>query len=578
MSRRNLTPAQVHQELRASITGSATGHTYPSFTEMKRQTRASFDEPLANTNALTLAPQDVALLYRDSLGWKQRIEKSEPVLIVGPRGCGKTMLLRYLSVTSSARPLDTEQHPGDVGARLAAMRHIGFLINVGQLRTPFLRSPYKTLERTAPDHAEDFCREYLNLNLAYEVIRAFLWLDSEKIMPMSVDDARLLAALIDRLLNHTDVPRSTVLEDYAERIERRVVELSNLRDQEHYEGTDFCRDDVLHLLAQTVRRTKLAEGKEVWFLIDDYSITVLPGFALRAFNPVLYRPSSEVRIKLSSEGDGPTLTDTLGRKYREGRELTKVNLGEVYFQANEAAGRAFFETILDARFRVTGKGSISALRDLLGEHPHQNSFGEYICSISRPGLARFHGFELLCRLCSGDVSFVIELLHALTQGAWDKTRPRMKPKAQDDIVKQFAQRQLSDLRAISDHGKKVHDIALRLGNLIKTYLLKSKGKERPDERLRIELEGVGELSPDAQEMHELLLRHSVLVPGGAGKDRRGLPTKKLYFRRLFSPCFPFSPNRRGSIAIPLDEYQDWLLDPTKIWQEPKTNLELPLGE
>lgn len=578
VSRRNLSPVRVHEELRDSLSGSATGHSYPSFGEMKEQTGVSLVEPLANSNALNLAPQDIALLFRDSLGWKERIEKSEPVVIVGPRGCGKTMLLRYLAVTSSARPLETEGEPEAVGARLAGMRHIGFLVSVGQLRTPFLRSTYKALERDSAERAEDFCREYLNLNLAYAVVRAFLWLGAERIVPLTQDDADLVAALMERLFGQSDSPRSRRVEEYAERIDRRVVDLSNLRDSPGYEATAFCRDDVPHLLAETIRRTQLAAGKEVWFLIDDYSVTVLPDFALKAFNPVLYRPSSEVRMKVSSEGDGPILTDSLGRKYREGRELTKVNLGEVYFQADEEQCREFFEAILDARFRVTGKGSIGELRRLLGEHRDQNRFGEYISSLSKPGLARFHGFQLLCRLCSGDVSFIIELLHALSPGAWDRPRERMNPKRQDEIVKAFAQRQLSDLRVISDHGEKVYDIALRLGKLIKEYLLKSKGKERPDERLRIEVEGVGELEPAAQQMHEVLLRHSVLIPGGAGKDRAGLPTKKLYVRRLFAPCFPFSPNRRGSIAITLKEYERWLLDPRKIWQKPREKLELPLDD
>src|SRR5687767_28453 len=100
-SRRNLGPAEVTNEIRNALDESTTGQHFPSFQEMKDQSRVSLTEPLANTNALTLAPQDIALLFRDSLGWTERIKRSEPVFVVGPRGCGKTMLLRFLSIASN---------------------------------------------------------------------------------------------------------------------------------------------------------------------------------------------------------------------------------------------------------------------------------------------------------------------------------------------------------------------------------------------------------------------------------------------------------------------------------------------
>jgi hypothetical protein len=289
-----------------------------------------------------------------------------------------------------------------------------------------------------------------------------------------------------------------------------------------------------------------------------------------------------LRIKISSEGEGPILTDSLGRKYKEGREFTKVNLGEVYFQSKEEDGRRFFEQILEARFRETGKGSLQELFRLLQEHEHEKRFGEYICSQSRPGDSRFYGFGLLCRLCSGDISFIIELLYSLTQGSWDNQRAPLTPKEQDEIIKRFAMRQLADLHATSEHGGKLHEFAMSLGKLIKSYLLKSKNK-KADERLKIEIEGPGELSSQAQVMHDALLRHSVLVSGGAGKSRKGLPTRRLFFRRLFAPCFPFSPNRDGCIALTVQDYEQWLLDPKTIWKEPPAspeplaNPELPLS-
>lgn len=569
VSRRSLNPSEVRKELHAALDECATGQNFPSFADMKRESHVSFSEPLENTNALSLAPQDIALLFQDSLGWRERIVKSEPVLVVGPRGCGKTMFLRFLSIVSCARPLEQEREPSDTGKRLGEMKHMGFLVNVGQLRTPFLRSSFKSLEASNPHLAEDFCREFLNCHFAFEVIRTFIWLADENIVPFSRDDLNLIRSAVEDLLIEPCEMGRRNLESLAEVLDRRVIALSNLSDPNGYQPTRLCSDDVLQRLAQAIRRTAWGRSKEVWFLLDDYSVTVLPEIAQRAYNPVLFRLSADVRIKASSEGDGPILSDNLNRKYKEGRELTKLNLGEIYFQAKEDDGRKFFEEILKARFRETGKGSLDELLRLLGRHPHEDRFGEHICSLKRPGDVRFHGFGLLCRLCSGDVSFIIELLHALTKGSWEGNARPLTPKQQDDIIKRFAQRQLAELHATAEHGESLYAFATGLGRLIKEYLLKSKGKEA-DERLRVEVEKWEELSRPAQIIHDALLRHSVLVSGGAGKSKEGLPTRKFFFRRIFAPCFPFSPTRHGCVDLNFSEYEKWLLDPKCICAPPET--------
>ena len=257
------------------------------------------------------------------------------------------------------------------------------------------------------------------------------------------------------------------------------------------------------------------------------------------------------------------LSDTLERQYKEGRELTKLNLGEIYFGASEPERRQFFEDILQARFRATGIGSVEQLKHLLGEHEHAGSFGKYICSHSRLGDARFYGFGLLCSLCSGDVSFIIELFRSLIGSNWAERGP-IDIMHQDRLSKEFAQRQLADLRTTADIGPKLFELANHLGTVLRAYLENSKDREHVEERLRIVIEGSGKLSGEAQEMQDALLRHCVLISGGSCKSRRGQPAKQLFFRRLFAPCFPFSPTRSGSIELSFQRYEAFLKDPKSL--------------
>jgi len=578
ISRRNLEPSEVVVQIQNALEETLAGYDFPPFKEMLVQSKISLSEPLVNTNAINLAPQDIALLFIDPLGWIDRIEKSEPVIVVGPRGCGKTMLLRYLSISSQVWPRSGETSRENVAKRLEAENHIGFLLSLGLLRTPFLRSSYKKLEIADEALAEDFCREFINSQFTYEILRTLNWLQTENLGNIDKEDLKPLIFLIYNLMgiDKQKIRNGASLDNIIGIIEHRTMELSNLSDPLSYKPTNLCGDDTLFRLAKAIISIPWAKTKDVWFLLDDYSPTVLPQLTIRSYNPVLFRLSSEVKIKMSSEGDGPIFEDTLGRKYKEGRELTKVNLGEVYFQNDEKTCREFFEQILEQRFKETGKASLEKLKEMLGEHEYDNNFGRYIYEKKRPGDSRFYGFCLICRLCSGDVSYIIELLNEITKTRWGQSK-RILIKEQDEITKRFAQRQLADLRSTAQYGPRLYQFAESLGNLLKQYLLDSKDKNRADERLRIEIEGKWELSDPAQEMHDQLLRHSVLIPGGAGKSKKGLPTRKLYFRRLFAPCFPFSPNRRGCVRLTWQEYEGWLLDPNKIWRKPPENLSLLKG-
>jgi energy-coupling factor transporter ATP-binding protein EcfA2 len=564
---------QLRNELRNTLTETQAEKEYPTFEEMIRNIRVSIRDPFANRDALQLTSQDIALLFRDSLSWQTRLEeKTEPVLVVGPRGCGKTMLLRYLSVASQGRPRNEGDSLYDVSNRLDNLGYFGILVRAGNLKTPFIRSSYRKIETADPEKAEEFCREYINTHFVHETIRALSWLREERLASVSEEDIDTFLGKLQEFLqtDFLDASKRYHANELADLLDIHAIELSNMSPDFDYSPSVLARDDVLIKIADALKSTKWAEQKEIFFLIDDYSPTILPDLAIKAFNLVIFRKSDLVKLKISSEGDGPSLDDTLHRSYKEGRDYVRLNLGEIYFFNNEFVCRQFIGNILQARFDETGVGSLSELKSMLGEHEYTGNFGKYICSQSKPGLAKFNGFDIICRLCSGDVSYIIELLDHVVGGQWGKIKD-IKPDQQDTVIKLYAQRQLASLRANSEYGPQLHSFAQNIGRILKQYLIDSCGDNNTDERLRIEIEGDGKLSPESFAFHTLLLKHSVLIPGGSGKSREGLPTKKFFFRRLYAPCFPFSPNRGGCIAITWSEFNQWLKNPSGIKKKKPRN-------
>lgn len=280
VSRRDLDPTKIAASIHAALTECSAGHQLPTFQEMSAAMQVSLRDPLDKTNALNLEPQDIALLFTDTLGWQAQIKKSETVAVVGPRGCGKTMFLRYLSIASQARPRKDERSADDVRRRLDQSDYVGFLVSCAELRTPFLRSWYKKLEENDRAQAEEFCREVINTHFALEVARVIVWLKRERLASIRDEDLESVVATIGSLTATTSHRRN--IESSVEVLERRSIQLSNPQKADAYEPSGLCGDDVLLLLSRSLKTVPFFTRKEPWFLLDDYSVTVFSTFVQKA--------------------------------------------------------------------------------------------------------------------------------------------------------------------------------------------------------------------------------------------------------------------------------------------------------
>ncbi len=541
---------------------------YPSFEEMLRNKNISFSEPLSNVNALSLLPQDITLLFKDRFDWAKKVKKSEPVIITGPRGCGKTMLLKFLSIISRARPLDEETLPEHVYKRLNRENSINFLFSFAERREFFSIDFYHKLLKHDLNLACDFSKEFIKCSILFEVTICLSWLQKEKILVLPEPTINSYIQNIKDLLNLSSIYIDS-FEYLLTRIEKRIIELQSMSDITDYKQSLIVSNEIFETISSTLKTSDFFENKEIWFLLDDYSKTVIPEEVQKALNPSLFRVSTNYNIKISSEGSGPYLIDFFGRKYKEGREITFIDLGEIFFLEDETECILFIEDILKGRFENTKIGSLEKLKNLLGEHENNSNFGKYLIGLKKKGLAKFYGFELICRLCSGDMSYTIELFNSLVNGNWDAV-VMINQNDQDRIIKQFATRQLEMLRNYSEIGPQLNLFTNSLGSLLRQNLSTrpKKGSKnkivKPGEYLRIEVEGNDTLTEKAQNLLDFLLSNSVLINGGSGKSRDGKPTKKYYFRRLFAPCFPFSPNRSNSFALKYKDFNKWLEDPASI--------------
>ena len=133
--------------------------------------------------------------------------------------------------------------------------------------------------------------------------RTISWLKSEKLANIENRDIQPLIPAIYRLLgvNHLENFNKNTLDDILVMLEHRIVEMSNLPAPDKYKPMHLSSDEVLQQLARIFKSIPWAKDKDAWFLLDDYSPTVLPELAILAYNPVIFRLSSEVKIKVITQ-------------------------------------------------------------------------------------------------------------------------------------------------------------------------------------------------------------------------------------------------------------------------------------
>jgi serine/threonine protein kinase len=346
VSRRDITPSNIIDELRRISSEAVLEKDIDTFENMLKIKSVTIKDPLENSNALFLHEKDISSLFIDKLSWEQQLNKSETVILTGPRGCGKTMLLRYLAIINQARPRGDENKTQVVN-RLNTLQHISFFVSCPDIKTPFVRSAFEKLEKAEPAKAGDFSREYININFAIEISRTLLWLQQEQLASIDINHLEPLSLFLAQQIKRSpltsnDSKLQIVLEDY----QRHSINLSNLLDYKQYTPTNLCRDDFLIQIATIISSMPLSNGKQIWFLLDDYSLGILPLSVQKAYNSVVFKTSiavSSMRIRLSSEGDGPITIDQLERHCKEGREFYKVNLGETYFNVGDREAQEFIE-------------------------------------------------------------------------------------------------------------------------------------------------------------------------------------------------------------------------------------------
>src|SRR5207244_8684240 len=127
-------------------------------------------------------------------------------------------------------------------------------------------------------------------------------------------------------------------------------------------------------------------------------------------NRIFMQRASCCFFKLSTEGPVSFSQSDIDNKiYVEGREFTLVNLGLVYLHAALPEKLEFIEDVFSRRLSAPPNYPVRESTLLIGSNTGI-SHNEEARQIRENHKSEFWGKETLCKLCSGDIHYLISLV------------------------------------------------------------------------------------------------------------------------------------------------------------------------
>jgi serine/threonine protein kinase len=356
-------------------------------------------------NAQTLpAAYARSLIYDPDGQWTNALTAAGPQLVVGMRGCGKTMLLRSLEWSAHA-VVGHGEGSKDVSERVADLRHLGLFVSCAHL----LRAPR---ERVGGD-----ALQRLYLAYAREAIRAVQTCEILGIGEVDPEAVDQFCELVSSTVPTFDLPNSSVALTKIELQLNKAIQ----KDVPAEIRSSFIPLEAFTELARGIRRlVNVWANKVILFLLDDVSKRYLSEEDLSDLLAQFCLKNETFGFKISTETQTQVLLSPTGERALEGRDYQVLNLGwQVLAALKGQSGVSFLQAILDRRQALISGAAMRPVKERLGTTVLENiaqsirrgsTTGEHSTEVY------YHGLNALAAVCVGDIGDVLQIYHKMNLG------------------------------------------------------------------------------------------------------------------------------------------------------------------
>ena len=511
--------------------------------------------------------------------WASKLTENSNVLLIGPRGCGKTMIFRRLRLRTKAVAGKKDE--------ITADQYLGFYIPCESIF--FMR--FADLTEVDIEAKKDALLLFFNMAILSEVSSA-LSCASDALGPVSQSVSmlrKLLEEQIGVLWHELRFPSSVVNLDELGTLAESVMR--HIRKSLAF-GVHIHPTATLDFVARLVRVLKdqipsLSDRHFIFFL-DDYTEERVPTRLQEVLHPTVCQRSSDMCFKLSAHMFGSIYNVQRPLALDEGRNIEVINLGTAYLNRNmRRVESRILVKILDARLKHSAKYR-GTIREWLGDtsYPGGRTVSRALHDSDTRSKVKYHGLKCIMDLCTGDYSEMIRLVGNIFREA--NLEPgsavrRIDPAIQSRAIEKASREYLSRIRHIRPDGQKLYNIVNCFGQLSRNLLYEhplvrqgkdSRGRVREDpyDLLNIYVDNVMSASKAARRVWERLQKASIFVDTGVATSQRSMVADRATLRRIYCPAFRTTLTSSEHLQLTKDQFE-WFMDkPEEFYKHCRENV------